>query len=194
MMISTAERRLTQSPDGRFFPRDWFALLAICLLAVVIRASVMALLPSILHPDERMWLDAADRLVNHKGLVTWDFQVGIRSWLWPGLIVGFMALGEAFGPPPSAGLGGIAVLLCILSLAPTICGFLWGRNVAGFSGAVTAGLLNAVWFELVYFFAHPLSESPASAALVTGLYLVYPGRGAPSEWRMFIGAAKRAIG
>ena len=122
MMISAAERRLTESPDGCFLLRDWLALLAICLLAVVIRACVMALLPSILHPDERMWLEAADRLVNHQGLVTWNFQVGERSWLWPGLIAGFMAVGQLFGSPPDAGLGGVAVLICIVSLAPVICG------------------------------------------------------------------------
>ena len=147
-MIPAAERRLTESPVGRFLSRDWLALLAICLLAVVIRASVMALLPSILHPDERDWLEAADRLVNHQGLLTWDFQVGQRSWLWPGLIAGFMAMGQLFGARPDASLGGVAVLMCIISLAPVICGFLWGRNVAGFAGAVTTGLLNAVWFEL----------------------------------------------
>ena len=97
MTFSAAGRRLTKSPDGRFLPRDWLALLAICLLAVAIRALVMALLPSILHPDERMWLEAANRLVNRQGLVTWDFQVGERSWLWPGLIAGFMAVGQLFG-------------------------------------------------------------------------------------------------
>ena len=165
------------------------ALLAICLLAVAIRASVMALSPSILHPDERIWLEAADRLVNHQGLLTWDFQVGERSWLWPGLIAGFMAIGQLFGSPPDAGLGGVSALICIVSLAPVICGFLWGRNVAGFPGAVTTGLLNAVWFELVYFYTHPLSESFGSAALVAGLYLIYPGRNVWSERQMFIGSA-----
>ena len=189
MKVSAAGRRPTEFPAGQFPPRDWLTLLAICLLAVVIRASVMTLLPSILHPDERMWLEAADRLVNHEGLVTWDFQVGERSWLWPGLMAGFMAIGQLFGAPPAAGLGGVAALICIVSLAPVICGFLWGRNVAGFPGAVTTGLLNAVWFELVYFYAHPLSESAAGAALVTGLYLVYPGPTVWSERRMFIGAA-----
>lgn len=168
--------------------RDWLALLAICLLAVAIRALVMALLPSILHPDERMWLDAANRLVNHRGLVTWDFQVGERSWLWPGLIAAFMAIGQMFGSQPASGLGGVAALICIISLAPVICGFLWGRNVAGFPGAVTTGLLNAVWFELVYFYTHPLSESAATAALGAGLYLTYPGRNVWSERRIFIGA------
>ena len=193
MTFSAAGRRLAESPEQRFLPVDWIAVLAICLLAVAIRASVMALLPSILHPDEVMWLEQANRIVNHQGLVPWDFQLGERSWLWPGLIAGFMAMGELFGSPPSAGLAGVSVLICIVSLAPVICGFLWGRNVAGFPGGVITGLLNAVWFELVYFYAHPLSESFAGAALVAGLYLVYPGRGVPSERRMFVGAAMMGL-
>ena len=188
MTFSAAGRRPAESPEGRFLARDWLALLAICVLAVVIRAAVMAWLPSILHPDEVMWLDEANRLVNHQGLVTWDFQVGERSWLWPGLMAGFMAVGEVFGSPPAAGLGGVAALICIVSLAPVICGFLWGRNVAGLPGAVTTGLLNAVWFELVYFYAHPLSESAAGAAFVAGLYLIYPGRNVWSDRQMFVGA------
>jgi GPI mannosyltransferase 3 len=189
MTFSAAGRRLTKSPEDGFMPRDWVALLLICLLAVAIRLLVMTLLPSILHPDEVMWLDQANRLVNHQGLLTWDFQVGERSWLWPGLITGFMALGELFGSPPAAALGGVSVLLCIVSLAPVICGFLWGRNVAGFAGAVITGLLNAVWFELVYFSTHPLSEFAASSALVVGLYIVYPGRPVASARPFFIGAA-----
>jgi hypothetical protein len=94
MNFSAAGRRLTESPEGQFVPRDWLALLAICVLAFAIRAAVMALLPSILHPDEVMWLDQANRLVNHQGLVPWDFQTGERSWLWPGLMAGFMGLGH----------------------------------------------------------------------------------------------------
>ena len=112
MTVSAARRRLTEAPEDRLLPRDWLALLTICLLAVAIRASVMALLPSILHPDEVMWLEQANRLVNHQGLVPWDFQLGERSWLWPGLIAGFMALGQLFGSPPAAGLGGVSVLIC----------------------------------------------------------------------------------
>ena len=194
MTVFAATRRLAaEPPEKRFLPGDWLALLAICLLAVAIRATVMAVLPSILHPDEVMWLDQANRLVNHEGLVPWDFQLGERSWLWPGLIAAFMALGQLFGSPPAAGLGGVSALICIVSLAPVVCGFLWGRNVAGFPGAVITGLLNAVWFELVYFYTHPLSESFAAAALVTGLYLIYPGRGAASERRMFVGAAMMGL-
>ena len=189
-MFSAPSPLLAQSPQGQFTQRDWIALSAICLVAVVVRLCVMALLPSILHPDEVMWLEQANRIVNHQGLVPWDFQVGERSWLWPGVIAAFMALGQLFGPPPSSGLGQGAcrLLLGILSLAPVTCAFLWGRNVAGFAGAATAALLNAIWYELVYFYAHPISETFAGAALVIGLYLVYPDRLVPSERRLFTGA------
>ena len=193
MTFTVPARRLNNSPAGRLRLRDWIALSAICVLAVAIRASVMTMLPSILHPDERMWLDAANHVVNHQGLITWDFQVGERNWLWPGMMAVFMALGQLFGSPPAAALGGVSALMCIISLAPVICGFLWGRNVAGFPGAVTAGLLNAVWFELVYFYTHPLSETAAGAALVVSLYLLYSGLGVPSERRIFIGAAMSGV-
>ena len=73
----TTSGRLVGEID--FLARDWIALALICLLAVAVRASVMALLPSILHPDEVMWLEQANRLVNHQGLVPWDFQLGERQ-------------------------------------------------------------------------------------------------------------------
>ncbi len=188
MMFSAPKPQLTGSSQGRLSQRDWVALLAVCILAFVIRACVMTFLPSILHPDEVMWMEQANRIVNHQGLVPWDFQVGERSWAWPGVIAAFMALGQMFGSPPSAGLGGVSALICILSLGPVICAYLWGRNVAGFAAAVTAALLNAVWFELVYFYAHPLSETFAGAALTVGLYLVYPDRFVPPTRRLFVGA------
>ena len=187
-MRFAVEPRPTELPKGRFTHRDWVALAAICILAVATRAFVVALLPSILHPDEVNWLEQANRLVNHQGLVPWDFAKGARSWLWPGLIAGSMTLGNFFGSAPSASLAGVSALLCAISLGPVICGFLWGRNIGGFAGAVTAGLLNAVWFELVYFDAHPLSETVAGAALVVGLYVVYPGRAVLSERRLSAGA------
>ena len=48
MKPSAAGRRLVESPGGPFLPSDWLALLLICLLAVVIRASVMSVFPK--HP------------------------------------------------------------------------------------------------------------------------------------------------
>ena len=48
--------------------------------------------------------------------------------------------------------------------------------------------LNRRLVRALYFYAHPLSESLATAALVAGISLVYPGRGAPSERRIFIEA------
>jgi hypothetical protein len=78
-MFSALNPRLTRSPQHGFTQRDWVVLSAICLLAVAIRASVMTLLPSILHPDEVTWLELTTGVVNHQGILPWDFQVGERS-------------------------------------------------------------------------------------------------------------------
>ena len=176
-------------PAMRFSWNDGWTLLSICALAVAVRAAVMLLFPSIAYPDEIFqYLEPANRLIHGAGLVTWEYEVGARSWLLPGLLAGCMAVGELFGSAPAASLAAVSVLLCVLSLGPVICGFLWGRRYAGFAGAVTAGLLNAAWFELVYFSTHVLAETFAAAALMVGLYLVYPGRTTPPERRLFAGA------
>ncbi len=180
----------TRSPEIGLTRHDVAALLAICAVAVTVRACVMLLLPSTAYPDETFqYLEQANRLIGGAGLVPWEYQVGARSWLLPGLIAAFMTLGKLFGPAPAASLAAVSVLLCVMSLGPVICGFLWGRRGAGLPGAVTAGLLNAVWFELVYFSIHVLAETFATPALVVGLYLVYPGCGVRLPRRLFAGAA-----
>ena len=172
----TATRRVA---GGAIPARRLDRVSLICLLAVAIRASVMALLPSILHPDESDVARGGEpaRQSPRAGDVGLS---GRRTKLAMARTDGrFHGLRRVARVAAVRRPRRRAVLICILSLAPVICGFLWGRNVAGFAGAVMTGLLNAVWFELVYFYTHPLSESFAGTVLVTGLFLVYPGRNIP---------------
>lgn len=169
--------------------RDVWVVLAICLIAVGVRTAVIILSPSIHHPDEVFqYLEQAHRLRSGNGLVPWEYVVGARGWLLPGLLSGVMAAGGLFGEAPSAPLAGVAVLLCLMSLCGVVCGYWWGRRAAGFAGGVTAGLLNATWFELVHFSTHVLSETFAATALVAGLYLIYPYRSEPALSQRFLGA------
>ena len=169
--------------------RDFWALLSICVVALCVRAAVLVLFPSIHHPDEVFqYLEQAHRLRTGDGLVPWEFLYGARSWLLPGLLAGVMAIGGWFAPAPEASLAAVAVVLCLISLVGVVCGYWWGRRAAGFMGGVTAGLLNATWFELVALSTHVLSETFAAAALVGGLFLIYPYRVTPSLRRSFLGA------
>jgi hypothetical protein len=169
-----------QSKD--FTATGWTSLLVLCAAALAVRIGVAAFLPSIVHQDETFqYLEQAHRLVFGNGFVPWEYIAGSRSWAFPGLLAGAMEIGRIFGNSPEISVLSAAILMSILSLAPVICGFLWGWRAAGPPGALTAGVLNALWFEIVYFSPHALTESLAADALVLGLYLAYPSIAVPRK-------------
>jgi hypothetical protein len=160
-------------------------LLVITAGALLIRMGVAVLLPSIVHQDEIFqYLEQGHRLAFGDGLVPWEYIVGARSWLFPGLIAGVLDVARLFSDQPETGDLAVAALMAILSLSPVICGYLWGWRIGGSRAAVAVGGVNAVWFELVYFAPHTLSENLAADALVAGLYLMYPARPAMSFGRL----------
>ncbi len=164
-------------------------LVGIAALGVAVRVLVLIQFPTIAHPDEVFqYLEQANRLIDGRGLVPWEYDAGLRSWLLPGILAAVMWVGLWFGPSPAASMGAVGGLLCLLGLIPVICGFSWGWRSAKLPGAIAAGGLNAVWFEIVYYAVHPLAETFATAALVGGLYLVYPFTAGTSQRRLFFGA------
>jgi hypothetical protein len=173
--------------DGGAFPptagplyltvRGRWILLAIAVVALATRVGVALFLPSIVHQDETFqYLEQGHRLVFGVGLVPWEYVVGARSWVFPGLIAAVLEFARLFDDSPEVGVFAVAVFMATLSLSPVICGYLWGWRIGGQRTAIAVGGINAVWFELIYFAPHPLSETLAANALVAGLYCLYPGR------------------
>ncbi|MBX5481138.1 MAG: mannosyltransferase [Myxococcaceae bacterium] len=112
-------------------------------------------------------LEQAHRLAFGYGIVPWEFRTGIRSWLVPGLLAGVMKLA-----PESTGSRGVLFLvnvaLCFASLAPVATAIAWARR-AGIRAAWVAGLVCAIWFELVFFSSKALTEVFAGYALAAAL-------------------------
>jgi GPI mannosyltransferase 3 len=159
-------------------------LVALAIAGLVLLAVALRLVPTVFQPslnwgDEVFQtIEPAHRLVYGYGLVTWEFQLGLRSWLLPGTIAGLIEIARLLGDDvPQFYLPTIAVGLGCLSAAPVICAYLWccrgtgGGAAAGF----VAGFAVAVAPELVYFGARALSEVVAGNLLVLALYLTAPG-------------------
>src|SRR5438045_8615959 len=75
--------------------RPWVlaALLGIVLLSVGLRLMPVLFLPSLNWDDEIFQAtEPAHRLVFGYGIVAWEFQLGMRSWILPGTIAGLMHL------------------------------------------------------------------------------------------------------
>src|SRR5580658_184739 len=124
---------------------------------LIATAIVLRLVPIIIVPSVNWWdevfqsTEQAHRLVYGYGLVPWEFQLGMRSWLLPGFVAALMELARLFGDGPDYYLPVIDVGFAVLAAAPAVCCFLWCRRWFGPTAGLVSGIAVAVAPELVYF-------------------------------------------
>jgi GPI mannosyltransferase 3 len=187
--LTAGEAGTTAAPTGARLSRDRRALVGAALCCVVLLAVGLRLVPTVFMPSMN-WgdeifqtIEPAHRVVYGYGLVPWEFQLGMRSWLLPGAVAGLIETARIVGDGPQYYLPAIALGLGLLASTPVVCVFLWCRGEFGHAGALVAAAAIAVAPELVYFGARALNEVVAAHLLVVGLYLADPGRPAPGARR-----------
>jgi hypothetical protein len=164
--------------------------MSLILLAIGLRLIPIVFVPSMVWGDEIFQAsEQAHRLVFGSGLVPWEFQLGMRSWLLPGVIAGLMELSRLAGDGPDYYIPVIGIAFAVLAATPVICCFLWGCRLFSVSGGWVAGAAVAVAPELVYFGARTLGEVVAGHLLVAALYILEPGYQVSSRRRLFAGGA-----
>ncbi len=170
--------------------RPWFAVLAL-FLALGLAARLHAALTDlgVYWPDEvYQSLEPAHRLVFGTALLPWEFVVGARNWLLPGLIAGVFALSSALGVRDGQQLLLVVRVLFALTSFGTVLGVLrlgraldlaWPATVAG------AAALSAMSLD-VYFAPRALGEVAAALPVTWGLgLLLHRGR----RWHVVAGAS-----
>jgi hypothetical protein len=156
----------------RILKSKW-TLFWICVLALALRMAVAVVFPGFEHPDEIFqMLEQAHRLAFGNGFIPWEFDEGVRSYFWPGILAGIFAAGNRL--VPGSYLLAARFALSLLSL--TAVWFSWAilRRFAGPRAAVIGAFLSAGWVELVYFGSKAHNEVMAAHLLLIGTYLVFP--------------------
>lgn len=163
-------------------------LAALLLLAAGLRLLPVLVSPSLNWADEIFQsTEQAHRLVYGTGLIPWEFQLGVRSWIFPGVVAALMEAARLLGDGPDYYLPVIATTFAALATAPVLCCYLWCRRSFGIAGAIVGGLAVAVAPELVYFGARTLIGVVAAHLLVIALYILDPGYRIASRRRAFLG-------
>ena len=174
-----------QDPKTGWSGKTTAALVAIMLGAFALRVGAAFAYPNVNFPDEIYQVtEQAHRAVFGSGIIPWEFAVGTRSWLFPGIIAIVMEFARLFTGAPDFVLGCVIVFMAAASLSAVACGYLWGFRIAGTRGAIVIGLVNAIWAELVYFSTHTLSDVAGGDLLVAAIYVGYPDGPAHSRRRM----------
>jgi GPI mannosyltransferase 3 len=169
------------------------AVLDLALLLTVggaIRLAVYLLLPNIVWLDEiYQVLEPAHRLVFGNGVIPWEWQVGMRSWVFPGIVAAFMWLGHWLATDPLLLKLPIVLFMIVASCVPIACGYLWGKSAYGRRGGLLIGTVLAVWVDLVYLAAHTFNEVIAGDVLAAAVFLALPIGTRPAGARLFAAGA-----
>jgi glycosyl transferase family 22 (putative mannosyltransferase) len=164
-------------------------LAALVLLALAVRLP-LAFWPNVDHPDEIFqYMEPAWRMLGHDGIVTWEWRDGIRSSFLPSLFTGPVALGDWLAPGGSGAFIVPRLVVALASLSIVVSAWFFGARVSRMH-AIIAALAAGIWFELVYFAPHTLSEPLATALIVPAALLL---TGAPSQKRLLVGGGLLAL-
>lgn len=164
-----------------------FLLIAIFLIALLLRVGVAIHFPSIEYADEIYnTLEPAHRLAYGYGVVDWEWREGVRSWVFPAFLAGVMRATDWMGPGSLGYIRAIAILLSLLSLTTVWFGYAWGKRASGNAAAMIAAGACATWYELVYFAPKAFTEVMATNLLLPGLYLGIYGGELPERKRLFL--------
>ena len=144
------------SPDPLKNPEMRFGTAAVLAASFLLFMMVRQSTRYMAFPDEIFdYMEQAYRLVHGYGTPTWTFELGIRSWIFPGLLAGAMWVGSLFGGNEPLFAHGV---MAASSLIPVWCAIQWSRWLGIGRLALLAGLLTATWVDSVYWSSVTLSE------------------------------------
>ena len=170
----------------RFYP-----LAAVLVLAAAIRLP-LAFWPNILHPDEIFQsIEPAWRMLGHDGIVAWEWRYGMRGWLLPSLLAGPIGLGDWLAPGGTGAFVAPRLVVALASLSIVASAWGFGSRISR-THAIIAAFVAAIWFELVSFAPHTLSEPLATAVILPAALLVT--RTIASRTDLVIGGVLLALG
>jgi phosphatidylinositol glycan class B len=154
-----------------------------CEMAVVLAATAAQLHVGVtdqgmIWPDEiHQSLEQAHRLVFGVGALPWEFDVGVRSWLFPGILAGLLKLGAWLGREEAR----FPVLAARAFMALTSGLTVWltmrlSLRIGGKLGALWSGLLLATLPLWLLFGSRCMSEVASTPLLVAAALLAVDQR------------------
>jgi len=145
----------------------WKWLYAIAAAAFIIRLAVALWSVRIGHPDEVFqYLEQAHRLVYGYGFRPWEYRFGARNWLLPGTLAALLEfLRLLHVDRPALYIPALKLIFAALSICLVFASYVIGRQLFSERTGRLAGIIAAIWYELV-------SASIVATPEVLGAYAI----------------------
>jgi hypothetical protein len=157
----------------------WKWLYATAVGALVLRLIAAVWSVRVGHPDEIFqYLEQAHRLVYGYGFVPWEYQFGVRNWLLPGTLGGFLeALRLVHIDSPAAYIPLLNSVFAVVSVSVVFSSYAIGRSLFGETAGRAAAVVAAIWHELLYASISPRPEILGAYAIFGALAFCVTGPG-----------------
>jgi phosphatidylinositol glycan class B len=172
-MSSTQAVSFVSSQGLRVTPKvAALALPAILILGFALRIGTCLTQTHVLFFDETLqYFEQGHRLAFGSGIVPWEFDHGVRSWLLPGLIALAMRATARISDDPMLYFGLVRVACIGLSMVVILIGYRAGERDGGRAGAIMTGGFCAIWFDLIFFAPAVMTEVLAAHCAIPALFL-----------------------
>ncbi|MCX8502018.1 MAG: hypothetical protein ORO03_10045 [Alphaproteobacteria bacterium] len=168
-------------------------LTAILILCYAVRLTVAYFFYNSLSLDEIFQTyEPAYYLAFGQGILPWEFVLGIRSWLLPGILGGLIKIVADPTALPQTILLWEQGFLILLSLIPVVTAYFWGLRLAVLTTlpprwlALALAVMVGVLSENIFLSSHASTEVVAAWLMFPAVYFAAPERlawGLALGWR-----------
>ena len=70
-------------------------------------------------------------MVFGSGITPWEFLIGMRSWIFPGLLTGIAEICRVLGGGSESFVVAVKLFMIAISIIPVCCGWRWAIDCSG---------------------------------------------------------------
>ncbi len=161
---------------------DRYHLTLLLAVSFILRLGLSIAFPNLWHADEIFQtLEPAHHLAFGYGFLSWEWEDGIRSWIFPGFLAAIMKTCSLFSDNPNAYLYTIDAIMIAFSLIPIAVTYRITELTSNRRLALIAACVPAFWYELIFLSAKTLSGSLPAYLLIYAAYCVWKENNQPTN-------------
>ncbi|NHJ49034.1 MAG: phospholipid carrier-dependent glycosyltransferase [Asgard group archaeon] len=153
---------------------NWLILL-IWLIAFTIRVFVAIFSKGYIHPDEHYQsIEVAYDTVFGLGRIPWEFEDGIRSWFYPGIVVVIFKSLKFIGITDINSLIiGVRLFSTFCSMITVIVTYFFAKKLFDKRVGIIATVFVSFWHDFIFWSARTIGDSIAMNFIFLGCYLTF---------------------
>lgn len=158
----------------RFIKNNWIVLL-IWLFALTIRIVISIISKGYTHPDEYYQsIEIAYEKVFGIGRIPWEFEEGIRSWVYPGIIIGIFKLMLFLGASNFETLIiGVRLFSAFCSMISVVVSYYFAKYLFDKQTGIIATIFVSFWHDFIFWSGRAMGDSIAMNFVFLGCFLTF---------------------